>query len=183
MPPAFYPEAQKATAVLPALCRLYFGRKLPQSQFVNPKNFLLDQHRYSRLSEAFGFDPPEEVAKGMGEMLARIHWTTGYDGRDIEMVLGGDGFSEIAFYTIDFNQMRPIDRTPASIPQLVNAHRINDPYYPTAQRSEPLYEAFKEGYLSQCKSPYRDCGALFLKALERNQREKQRQSSGIAISD
>ena len=168
----FYPEAQKATAALPVLCRLYFGKKLSQSRFINPKNFLLDQDRYKFLAEAFGFDPPEEVAKGMGEILARLHWRAGYDGRDIEMVLGGDGSSGITFYTIDFNQMRLFERTPASIPQLVEAHTINDPYYPPARPSDPLYQSFRDGYLSQCNGQYGNCGLLFLNALETKERER-----------
>lgn len=44
-----------------------------------------------------------EVSFGMGEMLGQIHWTGGYDARDIEFVMGGTGLSGITLYCIDFN--------------------------------------------------------------------------------
>jgi hypothetical protein len=42
----------------------------------------------------------------MGEILGRFHWHAGYDGRDIEFVMGGASFSGVALFVIDFNQVR-----------------------------------------------------------------------------
>ena len=47
----------------------------------------------------------DEIAEGMGEMLGHLHWRGGYDGRDIEFIMGGRGFSGVAMYVIDFNQV------------------------------------------------------------------------------
>lgn len=94
----FYPPGQKE-APLPSLCRLYFGRVLDvpitdgrPTRFFNSSNFPLDVARYLRLVEtgnAEDYHKIEEIAYGMGEMLGRVHWFGGYDGRDIEFVMGG----------------------------------------------------------------------------------------------
>jgi len=52
-----------------------------------------------------GYDV-EEVVFGMGEMLGHLHWRAGYDGRDVEFVMGGASFSGVALFVIDFNQVR-----------------------------------------------------------------------------
>ena len=95
---------------LPLICRLYFGKELelrPRA-FVNPANFPLDAARYGLLrSEHDGIPSKEEVAQGMGEMLAVIHWEAGYDARDVEFVMTGAQDSVgVRFYVIDFNQVR-----------------------------------------------------------------------------
>jgi len=111
----FYPPGQEAAKV-PSLCRLYFGKVIETtpiagrpSRFFNSTNFPLDIPRYTQLQEAYGGDLPSvgEIAQGMGEMLGRFHWRSGYDGRDVEFVIGGEGFSGIAMNVIDFNQVRP----------------------------------------------------------------------------
>lgn len=33
--------------------------------------------------------PLEQVARGMGKVLAQLHWGVGVDGMDAELVLGG----------------------------------------------------------------------------------------------
>ena len=94
----------------PLICRLYFGKELqlrPRA-FVNPANFPLDAARYGLLrSEHDDIPSKEEVAQGMGEMLAVIHWEAGYDARDVEFVMTGAQDSVgVRFYVIDFNQVR-----------------------------------------------------------------------------
>lgn len=62
------------------------------TRFFNSSNFPLDVARYLRLVEtgnAEDYHKIEEIAYGMGEMLGRVHWFGGYDGRDIEFVMGG----------------------------------------------------------------------------------------------
>ena len=92
----------------PLLGRLYFGKELRPSAFVNTSNFPIDVARYRLLQDqsADELSPIEEVAEGMGEMLSRIHWNAGYDARDVEFVLAGDIYSAAArLYIIDFNQV------------------------------------------------------------------------------
>lgn len=108
----FYPPGQD-TATLPSLCRLYFGKVIDTSsrarliQFFNSANFPLDVARYRRLFQANADDYPmvDDIAHGMGEMLSRLHWIAGYDGRDVEFIMGGASFSGIAMNIIDFNQV------------------------------------------------------------------------------
>jgi len=105
----FYPPGA-SDAALPSLCRLYFGKTLNghTGRFFNSANFPLDVSRYRQLVDtAEGDDYPslDEIAFGMGEMLSRMHWLGGYDGRDIEFVMGGASFSGIAMNVIDFNQV------------------------------------------------------------------------------
>ena len=95
----------------PVICRLYFGKELLRpSAFVNPVNFPLDAARYDLLRDRYDnidVPPKEEVAGGMGEMLAAIHWKAGFDARDVEFVMSGAPYSGgLRFYVIDFNQVR-----------------------------------------------------------------------------
>ncbi len=105
---AYFPPGA-AAASGPNLCRLYFGKEYGtrRSQFANTHNFPLDVARYQALMKAYpDFEvTPEDVAKGMGETLGRIHLRAGYDARDIEFVLGGDGGGGFSFWVIDFNQV------------------------------------------------------------------------------
>ncbi|KAI5987623.1 hypothetical protein EDD15DRAFT_2199361 [Pisolithus albus] len=153
----FYPEnAGKARD--PSLCRIYFGKVISEvgrggrpNLFFNSANFPLDVARYRKILEndrAGGYPSVEEIVYGMGEMLGRLHWLAGNDGRDIEFVLGGIAFSGVSFYVIDFNQVRSWEKTPKDIPMLVEAFFINDPYYPRPIPGNPLYAEFKRGYLS-----------------------------------
>ena len=111
----FYPDTAKATAPAPSLCRIYFGKVISKVRregqpyrFFNSSNFPLDVSRYQKVvdaDEAGSYSGVEDIAYGMGEMLGRLHGRAGYDGRDIEFVLGGRGFSDTSFYVIDFNQV------------------------------------------------------------------------------
>ena len=107
----YYPRrAQAYTVPYPSLCRLYFGKQLQNTgTFVNSNNFPIDVARYQAILDSKGDSVPflsvEEIATGMGKILGRIHWTCGYDGRDIEFVMGGDGYSGVSYHVIDFNQV------------------------------------------------------------------------------
>lgn len=104
-------------AMDPTLCRLYFGKVIKElgpggrpNRFFNSANFPLDVSRYGKLLEVAVegdcvYPSVEDVAYGMGEMLGRLHWHAGYDGRDVEFVMGGASFSGVAMYIIDFNQV------------------------------------------------------------------------------
>ena len=104
----FYNDKGKHLPI-PLMCRLYFGRELRPSAFVNPCNFPLDVARYASLQQECpeALDAIEEVVEGMGEMLSRIHWVAGYDARDVEFVMAGSlrAFT-VQLYVIDYNQVR-----------------------------------------------------------------------------
>ncbi|KAI0759101.1 hypothetical protein C8Q74DRAFT_283955 [Fomes fomentarius] len=141
----FYPAAAIVQGVeSPLMCRLYFGKVIRPSKFVNSINFPLDVHRYTTLldcCEPGSLFTAKEVAAGMGEMLAHIHWLGGFDGRDIEFVLAGSGYlGTVQYYVIDFNQMRPFSAGEGDIQGLVDSFFCNDPYYPTPNLSDQLYQ-------------------------------------------
>jgi hypothetical protein len=112
----FYPPNMH-NASDPTLCRLYFGKVIKElgpggrpNRFFNSANFPLDVSRYRKLLEAAVegycvYPSVEDIAYGMGEMLGRLHWLAGYDGRDVEFIMGGASFSGVAMYIIDFNQV------------------------------------------------------------------------------
>jgi len=185
----FYPTGQQSQPG-PRLCRLYLGKDLDRpSRFFNSANFPLDVARYETLCQSGDLSPVGDVAYGMGEMIGRIHWRGGFDARDIEFVIGGDGFDEVSYFVIDFNQvsyffyllrisslnvsvllfqMRTWSKTLADVTTLVEAHYNNDPYFPRARPNDPLYKEFKHGYMSAYPL-YPDSRAIanaFLDAIE-----------------
>ena len=110
----FYPP-NMCNALGPTLCRLYFGKVIKElgpggrpNRFFNSANFPLDVSRYRKLLEVAGegnsvYPSVEDIAYGMGEMLGRLHSRVGYDGYDVEFVMGGASFIGVAMYIIDFN--------------------------------------------------------------------------------
>jgi len=112
----FYPPNMR-NALDPTLCRLYFGKVIKElgpggrpNRFFNSANFPLDVSRYHKLLGVAVegdcvYPSVEDIAYGMGEMLGPLHWRAGYDGRDVEFVMGGASFSGVAMYIIDFNQV------------------------------------------------------------------------------
>ncbi|KAJ7361379.1 hypothetical protein DFH08DRAFT_683851, partial [Mycena albidolilacea] len=100
----------------PSLCRLYFGttyRDRAPSRFITTVNFSLNEDRYNVLGNAFANLCPlpvaADVARGMGEMLGRLHHTARVDARDMEFVLGGDGSDGCTYFIIGYNQVHRID--------------------------------------------------------------------------
>ena len=80
-----FPDAFKHD-VRPFLGRIYFcQRRTPTTgRFFNPLNFPITPACLAALGL-----PCERLAANMGAALARIHFVAGYDGRDVEFVLGG----------------------------------------------------------------------------------------------
>ena len=198
----FYPPGQDM-ATVPSLCRLYFGKVIDMtsaggrpSRFFNSSNFPLDVTRYSRILEAARVDDyptVDDIVCGMGEMLGHLHCRGGYDGRDVEFVMGGASFSGIAMNIIDFNQvchllasadveintffpkMRPWLRKKNEIHQLVEAFFSNDPYYPRPRPADRLYQKFCLGYLEAHLKESKEAAELaevFLRAIEAEQAKR-----------
>ncbi len=138
----FFPDAIKNDPFAPFLARLYMGRTHSRtgSRFFSSENFPLDAARIEQLGL-----PSDEIAAGMGQLLARINFRAGLDGRDIEFVLCGDAGNPLskkpAFSCIDFNQMRPHSGEAANI---VSAIVANDPYYP--RPSSLHWKSFADAY-------------------------------------
>jgi hypothetical protein len=42
----------------------------------------------------------DDIVYGMGDILGRLHWCGGYDGRDVEFIMGGASFSGVAMNII-----------------------------------------------------------------------------------
>ncbi|KAJ7270876.1 hypothetical protein C8J57DRAFT_1179872 [Mycena rebaudengoi] len=175
---AHFPTAK---AEGPSLCRLYFGKTFDTGQaarprFFNTTNFPLDEARYENLRGAVAdLHTLGEVAQGMGEMLARLHFRDHVDARDIEFVLGGDGYGDHTFYIIDFDQVRPFDPALGSVEPLVDAFFSNDPYYPRPRNSNPLYTEFKNAYLTACPKETQGLGQAFIQTIEQKQAERDMQ--------
>ncbi|KAJ7216967.1 hypothetical protein B0H12DRAFT_1032213 [Mycena haematopus] len=180
----------------PNLIRLYFGRDGPersQSRFINTKNFPMNVTQYNRLHRAMdqdGVAEPHEVARGMGEMLGKLHWKYGCDARDVEFVLGeGDG-GVAEYWLLDFNQQtRQFDVEVGNIDELTQAHFSNDPYFPFARASNSLFLEFRRGYeeiLSVHMPHIRARGQEFLQKLlaiqtERDQRARTYKMAGFDL--
>ncbi|KAI9059095.1 hypothetical protein FKP32DRAFT_1688223 [Trametes sanguinea] len=108
---SMYPS--KASDVpVPLIFRLYFGKQLRPSAFVNPNNFPIDASRYQLLRKEFPdyLLPIEEVVEGMAATLSGIHWDAGYDARDVEFVMAGTADSAMVdLYLIhQQNRIRPL---------------------------------------------------------------------------
>jgi len=94
------------------LLRLYLGRDLPSTiHELQPglrSDLGLDVSRYTRFARALqgiaALPPLQEVAHGMGRVLASLHFGVGIDAMDIELVLGGDGDHGVRCWVVDYNQ-------------------------------------------------------------------------------
>ncbi|KAF7376531.1 hypothetical protein MSAN_00069100 [Mycena sanguinolenta] len=171
----FYPDSVLGKGLpSPNLIRLYFGRDGPersQSRFVNTQNFPTNVTQYTSLHRAMeedGVADPHDVVRGMGEMLGKLHWKYGCDARDVEFVLGEGANGEVEYWLLDFNQTRPFDTEAGDIDELTQAHFSNDPYFPFARASNPLFSEFRRGYeeiLSAQTSHIRARGQDFLQKL------------------
>ena len=140
-----FPDAFKGD-LRPFLGRIYFGqRRAPATgRDFDPLNFAVTPACLAVLGL-----PCERLAASMGAALAHIHFVAGYDGRDVEFVLGGATHHanvEPAFFVIDFNQMRRVSPGggDAVAQQLAEAVWANDPYVPRTE--SPFWYAFRAGY-------------------------------------
>ena len=124
----FFPERMRDQPVSPFLARLYLGKAAlrPDNRFFNSENFPLDAERITQLGL-----PAGDIAAGMGQLLARINFRAGRDGRDIEFVLCGhpeNPMSKLPWYScMDFNQMRSHQ---GNVDVITSSITSNDPYYP-----------------------------------------------------
>jgi hypothetical protein len=158
------------------LIRLYLGRELPaQIQELQPglrSDLALDVGRYTQLAEALELEglstlpPLDQVAHGMGKILAQLHFGVGVDGMDVELVMcgGGQGDHGLQCHILDYNQcQRWLISHPLHQPGLskitINdetlsegairlARRIGncEHYYP--KPSQDLFQFFRNGYAS-----------------------------------
>lgn len=141
----FFPDTVKNQPFAPFLARLYLGRAHSRAgnRFFCSENFPLDAARIEKLAL-----PASQIAAGMGQMLARINFRAGRDGRDIEFVICGDAGNPLSkqptYSCIDFNQMRAHN---SDVDVIVSAIVANDPYYP--RPSSPLWASFVDAYTAE----------------------------------
>lgn len=155
------------------LLRLYFGRENLPAQTVAFNHDLfsdspLDPRRYNAIRDVLGpysLPPATDVARGMGRLLATLHWQVGVNARDAELVLGSlDGQPHC--YVLDFNQSQrwlppnPMSQIntlvpagqyakgdlPAGARRLATLIAGQEMYYPRPHQAD-VYPSFKEGYL------------------------------------
>jgi hypothetical protein len=96
------------------MLRLYFGRNdiPPVTTQLHPglhSDFPLDIPRYRKLADtltASGTRLPrtQDISRGMGELLSRLHWGVGINARDVELVLPGADW-EPQCWVFDLNQV------------------------------------------------------------------------------
>ncbi|KAJ5900115.1 hypothetical protein N7495_004859 [Penicillium taxi] len=139
------------------LIHLYLGSKAAPLQFQKfaLQNFELTSTRMDIIG--LGGVEKTHYAEAIAEGLALIHWSTDWDGRDVEFVLGTDLFPveikeflieghgkivntrvkgldfchrKIGVWMIDFNQCRLISKDAAGAYRAALAHWDNAPYYP-----------------------------------------------------
>ncbi|KAJ7222396.1 hypothetical protein GGX14DRAFT_663570 [Mycena pura] len=100
-------------------------------------------------------------------MLARLHFQGPVDARDIEFgPVQGDGYGDLVFYIIDFNQVSP------STEPLMDAFLANDAYHPRPRHDDRLYSEFKSAYLAACPDEAEGLDQVFIQAIERKQVKK-----------
>ncbi|KAJ7778718.1 hypothetical protein DFH07DRAFT_865453 [Mycena maculata] len=166
---SFYTEKARMGVPPPLICRLYFGKELRPSAFINPNNFPIDVARYKAMQTQFGetLFTLDEAVEGIGEMLSRVHWIAGFDARDVEFAMAGSPLvGAVRYYIIDFNQMCPFSKENGQVTELADAFFTNDPYYPRPVRDDPLYVAFKHAYMQACPEDFRSRASLFLEEIE-----------------
>ncbi|KAJ7444916.1 hypothetical protein FB451DRAFT_74248 [Mycena latifolia] len=181
----FYSQpALDAHTRAPAICRLYFGKTVVPSRFINSANFPMDIARMNALRKALDeqgmsgvIATNEEIASGMGEMLGKIHWLGGFDARDVEFVMAGSD-SYIRFFIIDFNQMRLFNPDTGDISLLVDSFFVNDPYYPRPTLQDNVYLCFKTAYIDACPLHLRTRAAMFTDAIEARHSSRTSPGSG-----
>ncbi|KAF9529548.1 hypothetical protein CPB83DRAFT_852292 [Crepidotus variabilis] len=99
----------------------------------------------------------------MGQTLALIHDLSEYDGRDIELFLGGDGSGNAACWVLDYSQMRPWYN---EISSLCASFFHDEPYYPRPDPTNTMYIAFKTSYQEQTTENNRPLVKEFFDVLE-----------------
>ncbi|EPQ51381.1 hypothetical protein GLOTRDRAFT_96525 [Gloeophyllum trabeum ATCC 11539] len=159
------------------LCLLGMGREAIRGP-VSLASVLLTPTTYADLAQrvkgAVALPPVEDVVRGIGAAVARIHWRAGYDANDIEFAMGADGSGHVKFFVFDFNKMERVGEKPDT-DKLVKAFRSNNKYYPL---SGALFEVLKAGYESQLDGASKEKGEAFLAALTKSSAEKEK--SGTA---
>ena len=198
------PQKLSTSPPSPAICRLHLGttansRRVSSSAspisstpLPHPsicEDCILDRSALRRLSDAAVIPPLTVIAENMGFLLSSLHWVGQVDGRGIKYVLAGSSsaFGAISFYALNFDRSAPFtlqQTSTASLPDRVReifeklgrAFLDNNLYCPKARLDDPIYQAFREGYLSR-EHEHEEKARLFLKVVEAVQGERDRRES------
>jgi hypothetical protein len=110
----FYDGTLKGKEIQIRMLRLYFGRTFPAKTLeLAPGELItdppLDEDRYRALAgllqDVVTLPDPEDIAMGMGKLLATLHYEVGVDGSDAELVLAGDHYHSARCVVFDYNQV------------------------------------------------------------------------------
>lgn len=171
----FFTGDLKSVVMPIRMLRLYLGRTFPPTTTQRATgglvtDFPLDESRYAKLATALAgtIDLPrvEDVAYGMGDVLAHLHFGAGIDGSDAELVIAGGKYHQARCYIFDLNQCSKwlrddyITCDPAAVnltvgkwandTMMVAARRLamkiftQERYYPLS--TSRLYVPFTKGY-------------------------------------
>lgn len=137
----FWCQELRIESVPVRLLRLYFGREdIPSVTTALQKGLKsdppLDIARFEKFSHELtrhGINLPsvQEIAEGMGFVLAKLHWVVGINARDVELVLGGDGSHDLKCYALDFNQVSRLLLNKSSVSKSFFASSVSDGFCPT----------------------------------------------------
>ena len=200
------PQKLSTSSATPTICRLHLGTvgnsrrasssASPISSTPTPhpslhEDYILDRPALRKLSDAAILPPLTVIAENMGFLLSSLHWVGQVDGRGIKYLLAGSSsaFGALAFYALDFDRSVPFvpqqpstaslpDRVRGIFEKLGRAFLDDNPYCPKARLDDPIYQAFREGYLSR-EHEYEVEARLFLKIVEAVQGERDQRESGF----
>ncbi|KAJ7602200.1 hypothetical protein DFH06DRAFT_1259386 [Mycena polygramma] len=185
----YYPPSA-IYAAYPNLCRLYFGKDYTDPRpnrlgLFSSQNFPIDELRYNALAMADDrlLPPSSAVAQGMGQILARLHFEACVNAQDVEFVLGGDESDGYSFWLIDFNQVRPWDKTIETVHELSTAFFLNDPYYPSPYIAPDTYEVFRDAYLEAAPAEVRALAEAFIHAIQEEHAKRDAARAPLSSSD
>ena len=204
------PQKPLASQPMPAICKLHLGTNesshkaslssSPTRSIQHPhpllhEDYILNRYALRKLSDVAVLPPPTIIAENMGFLLSSLHWVGRVDARGIKYVLAGSSsaFGAISFYAFDLDQSSPFtlqqsstaplaDRVKGIFEKLGRAFLDNNPYCPKARLGDPVYRAFREGYLSR-EHACEEEAKLFLRVVEAVQGERDHRESGIEESE
>ena len=201
------PQKLSYSSATPAICRLHLGTTgnsrrasssaspISSAPLQHPsfhEDYILDRLALRKLSHAAVLPPLTVIAENMGFLLSSLHWVGRVDGRGIKFVLAGSSsaFGAISFYALDFHRSAPFtllqsstaampDRIRGMFEKLGRAFLEDNPYCPKARPDDPIYQAFREGYLNR-EHESEEEARLFLRVVEAVQGERDRRESSFA---
>lgn len=177
-----------------------------RSRFFSLRNFKL---HLNQLTDLRLENDAREMAKQMAFSLAIMHWAAKTDARDVEFVLGssreqlhqsqqkptddnaasaeaspelkrGEPVRSTQLWLLDFNQCRSTTFTKGGVNKMIEAIKLNDPYFPKPLRESAFERAvwtvFVRAYLAASELILEEELGLDVANAEENSRQKEEMS-------